>query len=58
MCPFSVTVEHVPDRELGPLLTRLAEAGFDNPTINHVDADSAFGAAASRTGGDFARLEP
>ncbi len=52
MCPFSVTVRHVPDRELGPLLTRLAEAGFDNPTINHVDADSAFGAAATRTGGD------
>ena len=51
MCPFSVTVEHVPDRELGPLLTRLAEAGFDNPTINHVDADPAFGAAATRTGG-------
>ena len=39
MCPFSVTVQHVPDRELGPLLTRLAEAGFDNPIINHVDAD-------------------
>ncbi len=52
MSPFSVTVRHVPDRELGPLLTRLAEAGFDNPTINHVDADSAFGAAATRTGGD------
>jgi hypothetical protein len=41
MCPFSVTVQHVPDRELGPLLTRLAEAGFDNPIINHVGADGA-----------------
>ncbi len=41
MCPFSVTVQHVPDRELGPLLTRLAAAGFDRPIINHVDADSA-----------------
>ena len=41
MCPFTVTVEHVPDRELGPLLTRLAEAGFENPTINHVDLDGA-----------------
>jgi hypothetical protein len=51
MCPFSVTVQHVPDRELGPLLTRLAEAGFDNPTINHVDADGASDAAATRTGG-------
>ena len=52
MCPFSVTVQHVPDRELGPLLTRLAEAGFNNPTINHVDADPASAAAAARTGGD------
>jgi hypothetical protein len=41
MCPFSVTVQHVPDRELGPLLTRLAEAGFENPSINHVGADGA-----------------
>ena len=40
MCPFSVTVPHVPDRELGPLLTRLAEAGFDSPVIKHVDADA------------------
>jgi hypothetical protein len=40
MCPFSVTVRHVPDRELGPLLTKLAEAGFDSPTIKHVGADS------------------
>jgi hypothetical protein len=39
MCPFSVTLEHVPDRELGPLLTRLADAGFDNPTIRPVSAD-------------------
>jgi hypothetical protein len=41
MCPFSVTVQHVPDRELGPLLSRLAEAGFDNPIIDHVVADGA-----------------
>ena len=41
MCPFTVTVQQVPDRELGPLLTRLAEAGFDKPIINHVDADRA-----------------
>jgi hypothetical protein len=38
MCPFSVTVEHVPDRELGPLVARLAEAGFANPIITHVGA--------------------
>jgi hypothetical protein len=41
MSPFSVTVQHVPDRELGPLLTRLAEAGFDHPIINHVAAEGA-----------------
>jgi hypothetical protein len=35
MSPFSVTVQNVPDRELGPLLTQLAEAGFDNPIIRH-----------------------
>ncbi len=45
MCPFSVTVEHVPDRELGPLLTRLAESGFDDPTINHVAVGGASDAA-------------
>ena len=36
---FSVTLEHVPDRELGPLLARLSEAGFANPIIRHVGAD-------------------
>jgi hypothetical protein len=39
MCPFSVNVQHVPDRELGPLLARLAEAGFENPIVTHVAAD-------------------
>jgi hypothetical protein len=48
MCPFSVTVQHVPDRELGPLLTRLAEAGFDNPIIDHVGAEGASGEAVPR----------
>jgi hypothetical protein len=46
MCPFSVTVQHVPDRELGPLLARLAEAGFDNPIISHAGADGASDHAA------------
>jgi hypothetical protein len=46
MCPFSVTVPHVPDRELGPLLTSLAEAGFDSPIINHAGADGAPDGAA------------
>ena len=41
MSPFSVTLEHVPDRELGPLLNHLAEAGFENPVIK---------AALTRTG--------
>ena len=39
MCPFSVTVEHVPDRELGPLVARLSEAGFANPDIRYVGSD-------------------
>jgi hypothetical protein len=38
MSPFSVTVEHVPDRELGPLVARLSEAGFANPIITHIGA--------------------
>jgi hypothetical protein len=37
--PFSVTLQNVPDRELGPLLTRLSAAGFDNPIIRAVGAD-------------------
>jgi hypothetical protein len=41
--PFSVTLERVPDRELGPLLIQLAQAGFDNPIIKPVDADGAPG---------------
>jgi hypothetical protein len=45
--PFSVTVARVPDRELGPLLTRLAEAGFDNPIITHVGSDGPVGTAAA-----------
>ena len=50
MCPFAVTVQHVPDRELGPLLTRLAEAGFDDPIINHMSLGGASEAATTRTG--------
>ena len=47
MCPFSVTLEHVPDRELGPLLTQLADAGFENPIIKPVRAGRARGNAAA-----------
>jgi hypothetical protein len=39
MCRFSITLEHVPDRELGPLLARLSEAGFAHPIIRHAGAD-------------------
>jgi hypothetical protein len=46
MCPFSVTVEYVPDRELGPLLARLSEAGFAHPIVSHVGA----GGPSDRTG--------
>ncbi len=38
MCPFSVTLRHVPDRDLGPLLAQLSEAGFANPVITHSSA--------------------
>jgi hypothetical protein len=50
MSPFTVTLHHVPDRELGPLLSRLAEAGFDNPAIKHVEADGAPDRAAASRG--------
>ena len=40
MSPFSVTVKDIPDRELGPLLTRLAEAGFHDPIISPARAGS------------------
>lgn len=43
MCPFSVTLQHVPDRELGPLLMRLAQAGFHSPIITPVGADAGSG---------------
>jgi hypothetical protein len=41
--PFSVTLQRVPDRELGPLLIQLAQAGFHHPAITPVDADGAPG---------------
>lgn len=52
MCPFSVTVQNVPDRELGPLVTRLNEAGFANPAITYLGAgDASVEAAASTRAG-------
>ncbi|HUO72122.1 MAG TPA: hypothetical protein VMU39_15250 [Solirubrobacteraceae bacterium] len=48
MCPFSVTVPNVPDRDLGPLLTQLSHAGFDSPIITLLGVDGAFEAADAR----------
>jgi hypothetical protein len=56
MCPFAVTLEHVPDRELGPLLTQLAAVGFDNPTIRPVGASPAPGKAVAGARGRKADL--
>jgi hypothetical protein len=39
MSPFSVTVQNVPDRELGPLLMQLSQAGYDSPVITLLVAD-------------------
>jgi hypothetical protein len=50
MCPFSVTLRHVPDRELGPLLLQLAQAGFHNPIIDPVGADGTPETAAAPAG--------
>jgi hypothetical protein len=47
--PFSVTIDHVPDRELGPLLTRLSDAGFDDPVIRPVGPDRAWAKAPARS---------
>jgi hypothetical protein len=41
VCPFSVTVQNVPDRELGPLLAQLSRAGFDRPIVRLLGADGA-----------------
>jgi hypothetical protein len=38
----------VPDRELGPLLSQLSRAGFDNPAINYVGGDDGLEQAGSR----------
>jgi hypothetical protein len=56
MCPFSVTVQHVPDIELGPLLTRLSEAGFSNPIIEHDGAAGANDPAVAPTRGGLVDL--
>lgn len=55
MCPFSVTVQNVPDRELGPLLTELSRAGFDSPIITAVGADAVSTAEGADGVSDSAR---
>jgi hypothetical protein len=56
MCPFSVIVERVPDRELGPLLIQLGQAGFHNPIIKPVGADGTSDKGAAPVGGRTADL--
>jgi hypothetical protein len=56
MSPFSVIVPNVPDRELGPLLTQLSDAGFDNPIIESVGAHGPSAKAASVARGRPAEL--
>jgi hypothetical protein len=49
MSPFSVTVQDVPDRELGALVSKLVAAGFDSPVIEAVGANRAPSRAATPT---------
>jgi hypothetical protein len=56
MSPFSVTLQLVPDRELGPLLIQLAQAGFHDPIIQPVGADGTPDEAAVPAGGRVADL--
>jgi hypothetical protein len=51
MSPFSVTVQQVPDRELGPLLIQLARAGFHDPLIEPAGAAAPSDEAAVRAPG-------
>jgi hypothetical protein len=48
MSPFSVTLQRVPDRELGPLLSQLSRAGFDNPAIHYVGGGDGLEQAGDR----------
>jgi hypothetical protein len=51
MCPFSVTLHSVPDRELGPLLLQLARAGFHDPVIKPIGENGASDTKAASAGG-------
>jgi hypothetical protein len=50
MSPFSVTLPQVADKELGPLLIHLAEAGYRNPVINPVSSTRSPGKRAGAKG--------
>jgi hypothetical protein len=56
MCPFSVTLQRVPDQELGPLLIQLAQAGFHNPIIEPVGGEGTPGRRAAAALGRTADL--
>ena len=56
MSSFSVTLPHVPDRELGPLLTRLADAGFHSPVVTLVGAAESAGSPRGLAGPATAEL--
>jgi hypothetical protein len=56
MSPFSVTVQQVPDRELGPLLIQLARAGFHDPLIEPAGAAAASDETAVRAPGRAADI--
>jgi hypothetical protein len=56
MCPFSVTLQHVPDRELGPLLIQLEAAGYHNPIIETVAGDRGSDQSAAAVNGPRADL--
>jgi hypothetical protein len=56
MCPFSVTLQRVPDQELGPLLMQLAQAGFHDPIIEPVGGDGTSGRTAATAAGRAADL--
>lgn len=53
MSPFSVTLDHVSDPELGPLLTHLAEAGYRDPIIKPVAGDGPARTVAGHSAADL-----
>lgn len=58
MHPFNVLVPDVADRDLGPLLTTLAEAGYSDPQVTPVGTGSDSPAHAAGTPGSGDDLPP